>query len=174
MTEFDDTSSVDAHALNSQLRESIVEHLLVGFIQRYLWRLGVYDAEVLRSEFDAAGYDLVVSRGDIVRHLQLKAARKGGGTDAVKVSTKLAAKPSGCVVWVEVDDDLEMCDFLWFGAAPGEPLPDMSALKLARHTKANALGQKGERPNHRILPKSRFRRLGSVEALAETLLGPVQ
>ena len=32
----------------------------------------VIDVEVLRSEFDAYGYDLVMTRGHIVRHIQLK------------------------------------------------------------------------------------------------------
>jgi len=39
---------------------------------RFLWRSGVVDVEVLRSEFDAHGYDLLMTRGRIVRHIQFK------------------------------------------------------------------------------------------------------
>jgi hypothetical protein len=41
-------------------------------VLRALWCRGVFDVEVLRSEFDAHGYDLVMARGRIVRHIQLK------------------------------------------------------------------------------------------------------
>ncbi len=51
----------NSHYLNSTLRERIVEHVFVGETLRTLWQLGVTDVEVLRSEFDAGGYDLVMS-----------------------------------------------------------------------------------------------------------------
>jgi hypothetical protein len=54
------------------LRERIVEHTFVGDALRVFWRRGILDVEVLRSEFDAHGYDVVMVRGDIVRHIQFK------------------------------------------------------------------------------------------------------
>ena len=64
------------HYQHSMLRERIIEHVFVGDALRELWRAGVMDVEVLRSEFDAYGYDLVMSRGAITRHIQLKAGTK--------------------------------------------------------------------------------------------------
>jgi hypothetical protein len=61
-----------AHFENSTLREHIVEHLFVGDVLRALWCRGVTDIEVLRSEFDSHGYDLVMGSGGIVRHIQFK------------------------------------------------------------------------------------------------------
>jgi hypothetical protein len=58
--------------MHSTLRERIVEHVFIGDVLRTLWRHGVTDVEILRPEFDAYGYDVVMSRGAIVRHLQLK------------------------------------------------------------------------------------------------------
>ena len=68
--------------------------------------------EVLRSEFDAGGYDLVMCRGSVVRHIQFKVSRVGGKTAAIKASLRLTKKPSGCVLWILVTLDLELQTFL--------------------------------------------------------------
>ncbi|MFE3835591.1 hypothetical protein [Pseudogemmobacter sonorensis] len=60
----------EKHSRNSVLREIILEHLFVGELLRHLWRAGVTDAEILRSEFDAGGHDLVLSRDALTRHIQ--------------------------------------------------------------------------------------------------------
>ena len=114
----------DRHFTHSTLRERIVEHVFVGDVLRTLWRRGVTDVEILRPEFDAHGYDVVMSRGPIVRHVQLKTQAAG----KVSVGRALAEKPSGCVVWIGLNKEtLELGPFMWFGAAPGLPLPDISA-----------------------------------------------
>lgn len=53
-------SELAMHSLRSTLRERIVEHVFVGEALRNLWRRGIADVEVLRSEFDAHGYDLIM------------------------------------------------------------------------------------------------------------------
>lgn len=63
---------------HSTLRERIVEHAFVGDALRLLWRKDVVDVEVLRSEFDAHGYDLVMTRGAVVRHIHSRRARPRG------------------------------------------------------------------------------------------------
>ena len=62
------TDDGTANYLNSTLRERIVEHLFVGKALQWLWNRNprVTDVEVLRSEFDAGGYDLVMSYKKIV------------------------------------------------------------------------------------------------------------
>jgi hypothetical protein len=100
----------DRQFTHSTLRERIVKHVFGGDILRTLWRLGVTDVEVLRPEFDAHGYDVVMSRGAIVRHVQLKTQAKG----KVSVGRALAEKPSGCVVWIGIDKDtLQLGPFKW-------------------------------------------------------------
>jgi hypothetical protein len=114
----------DQNFTHSTLRERIVEHVFVGDVLRTLWRHGVTDVEILRPEFDAHGYDLVMSRGAIVRHIQLKTQAAG----KVSVGSALAEKPSGCVVWIGLNKEtLELGPFMWFGGSPGKPLPDISA-----------------------------------------------
>lgn len=166
-----DEGSLSLHSRHSVLRERIVEHVFVADVLRRLWQLGITDAEVLRSEFDAGGYDIVVSRGRITRHIQLKTLTAGGRANEVKIGLALAEKPSGCVIWIVVTPDLEIESYLWFGAEPGIALPDISLLKVAKHTKGNASGEKAHRPNHRLLPKSKFVRLNSIDDVLKKLLG---
>jgi hypothetical protein len=163
-------STVD-HSIHSVLRETIVEHLFVGDLLRRLWQRGVTDVEVLRSEFDAGGYDLLLSRRKIVRHVQLKAVVKGGRTSDVKVSMNLSEKPSGCVLCIVVTPDLDVCGYRWFGGRPGQKLPDIGMRKIARHTKANADGVKLERPNLRVIALREFEQLESLDTTLARLFG---
>ena len=49
-----------AHSTESSLREKIIEHLFLGDLLRCLWRKGTRDIEILRTEVDRDGYDLVL------------------------------------------------------------------------------------------------------------------
>jgi hypothetical protein len=159
------------HSLNSTLRENILEHLFIGELLRTLWQWGVTDTEVLRSEFDAGGYDLVLSRGTLTRHVQLKSVLFDGKAANVKVSRKLASRSSGCVVWLVVSPNLEVVDVLYFGGTAGNPLPRIEGFTVAKHTKANADGVKLERQEHRVVPRGKFERVGSISNLIPKLLG---
>ena len=167
----DITEVESPHYIHSTLRERIVEHVFVGEALRNLWRRGVTDVEVLRSEFDAGGYDVVMGLGKIVRHIQFKTITSGGKGTSVNVSLKLRDKPGGCVIWIVITPKLDLESFLWFGGAPGEALPDIDHMKAARHAKANAQGVKNTRPNHRIVPRSRFEKIGSLNIVLERLFG---
>ena len=161
------------HFIHAVLRERIVEHVFVGEVLRRLWQRGVTDVEVLRSEFDAGGYDLVMSYRHVVRHIQLKSVIENGKTAQVNVSMKLMEKPSGCVIWIVLDRELNLKSYRWFGGSPGESLRDMGDLKVAKHAKANATGHKLERPNHRILPRDRFKTLEGLDDLIARLFGRI-
>lgn len=167
------TGHSDQHTVHSVLRERIVEHLFIGRILQLLWQRGVMDVEVLRSEFDAGGYDLVMSYGNIVRHIQLKVAVAGGKRASVTANLNLLQKPSGCIIWIVVTQKLDFESFLWFGNPPRQPLPDIRDMKVAMHTKANADGVKLIRPNQRIIPRSAFAPLLSLEEVLERLFGPM-
>lgn len=156
------------HHENSSLRESIIEHLFVGEALRLLWRRGIVDAEILRSEFDAFGYDLVISRGSIVRHVQLKSGRD---LSYVTASLYLSSKPSGCIVFIEIDDELALKAFRFFGGLPGEPLPDMSEFKVAIRPTHNSQGVRPRRTMHRTITKKCFGPPMTLEELLEQLLG---
>jgi hypothetical protein len=159
--------------VHSTLRERIVEHMFVGEALRKLWLRGVRDVEVLRSEFDAGGYDLVMGRGKIVRHIQFKTATVGGKAASFKVSLKLLDRPSGCVIGLVITSQLAIQSYLWFGGEPGKPLPDIGHMKPAKHTKANAQGIKSERPNHRIVRRKQFEEFDTIDAVLDRLFGPL-
>jgi len=162
----------DRHSINSSLREHIVEHVFVGEALRRLWRHGIVNVEVLRSEFDAHGYDLVLARGHTVRHIQLKTglAKRPGN---VSVPLSLAEKPSGCVIWISVTDKLDLGPYFWFGGAAGEPLPGVSGYSIPLRATHNKLGVRPPRPNHRLIPKVAFKRLDSLDDVLIELFGPL-
>ncbi len=158
-----------AHHLHSSLREKIVEHVFVGEALRALWRRGVFDVEVLRAEFDAHGYDLVLGRGRIVRHIQFKTGIRDK-PGRVSIPTALGDKPSGCVIWIQVDNALCMKRFWWFGGNPGEPSPSLGE-RVARRIGRTAEGVRPVREGHRVLSGSAFRLIETLDEVLDTLFG---
>lgn len=160
-----------ASYLDSSGLEKVLEHRFVAELATSLWIEGCRDVELLRSEVDAHGYDLVIEAKGTMRHIQLKSMVAGGKKQHVTVNTRLASKPSGCVVWFDYDPHtLELGPFRWFGGVPGAGLPDTGDI-VARHSKANALGQKSERSGHRVIRKSKFQHVNTVGALVQLLFG---
>ena len=88
-----------SHSLESSLREKVLEHLFVGDLLRCLWCRGSRDIEVLQTEVDRGGYDLVLESNGFLRHVQLKASYRSAKTSRVGININLAKKPSGCVIW---------------------------------------------------------------------------
>ena len=160
------------HSEHSSFREKLIEHLLIGELLKLSWKNGDCSLEISRPEVDRAGYDLVAETGRCLRHVQLKGSKKGAKTAKQKVHVALAGKPSGCVVWVYIDDDsLRLGPFLFFGGEPGKPLPNLTSYSVSKHTKGNAQGMKAERPNLRDVPKGRFETLDTMEKLWARLFG---
>ena len=163
---------IKQHYYDSSFREKLIEHLLIGELLKYSWKRGDCTLEISKPEVDRTGYDLVAECNGHIRHIQLKTSYRGSTTSKQKVHVNLAHKPSGCVLWVCFDQDsLELGPYLFFGGMPGEALPDISSLRVAKHTKGNAQGNKAERPNIREIKKSAFSELKSVKDLWNTLFG---
>lgn len=154
----------------SRAREQLLEHQLLGEIVRRMLLAG-RRCEVLKAEFDASGHDVVIESDGVLRHVQLKAMRADGRRADVNIHTALADKPSGCVIWMLVDPaTLTASEYLWFGGAPGEPLPALGD-RAVRHSKADACGIKAVRPDLRSVRHSQFSRLAGLDALVERLFG---
>ena len=119
--------------------------------------------EIAKPEVDNAGYDLIAESNGIIRHIQLKTSVIGGKTASQNVHTRLADKPSGCVIWIYFDEStLTLGPFLYFGAQAGEQIPSLVGRKIAKHTKGNKDGVKTERPNIRVLPKGSFKEIDNI------------
>ena len=159
----------------SSFFEQLAEHVFISEILQESYYGSGMTVEILRSEIDASGYDLVLECNGVMRHVQLKTSRSQSLAASQKVHTSLAVKPSGCVVWIIRDEDPETrrmrLSYRFFGDLPGEPLPSLADFKVAKHTKGNAAGEKKERPAIRVVPKSRFRAIGTTEELVGVLFG---
>ena len=157
-----------AHA--SVYREKVFEHAFLADLTRALLVEG-RRCEVLRAEFDGSGFDVALECDGVLRHVQLKAMRADGKRADVDIHTALAAKPSGCVIWLMVDPQtFQTTAFRWFGGEPGRPLPPLGD-KLVRHTKADSQGVKAERADLRKVGRGRFETLPTMEAVIERLFG---
>ncbi|MEF9896942.1 MAG: hypothetical protein RR736_05625 [Pseudomonas sp.] len=160
------------HSLHSSYREKLIEHLLVGELLKFSWKTKDFSLEISKPEVDRSGYDIIAEANGITRHIQLKATFIGSATSTHKIHISLAKKPSGCVVLVYFNNEtLDLGPFYYFGASPGQPLPDIENLKTAKHTKGNATGLKLDRPNIRVLNKGSFVKFDTINHLYSQLFG---
>lgn len=75
-------------------------------------------------------------------------------------------------MWIYFSNRLDLGPYLFFGEAPGEPLPDLSPFAVAKHAKPNAQGVKTPRPEIRVIPKGQFAKYAGIAELYEVLFGP--
>jgi hypothetical protein len=154
---------------HSSSRENLLEHVFIAEVLQETWFAREQIIEVLRAEVDAGGYDLVFECGPIVRHIQLKASEKHAATSQQTINTRHADNPSACIVWLlyEERQDAPRIDlsYLWFGSAAGEPLPALGNI-VGRNPRS-----KTERPNTRVLKRSKFEIVPTTAALVELLFG---
>lgn len=161
------------HAEFSQLRESITTHAFLGSIGMEMWRRGHYSAEILRADFDAGGYDLVICANGVTRHIQLKTKNLSGSRASYSTSQRLAEQPSGCVVAVHVDEKtLATQQYGLFAGPPGHPLPNIKEFRRTKHTKADSTGSKAVRKERYEVPKSKFELFEGMADLYDALFGP--
>jgi hypothetical protein len=160
-----------AHSSDSSLREQALGHIFLGQLLAFMGQNNARDIEVLKSEVDRGGYDVVLESNGIMRHVQLKASFRGSKVRAVDVSTRLLRKPGGCIRWLEFDPDTFAIErFYWYGGPSGMPLPDLGT-RISRHSKGNSSGEKNERPIHRVLTRGRFETLVNIREVTERLFG---
>ncbi len=161
-----------SHSRQTFYREVLIEHLFIGALLRVLWCRGPVRAEVMKPLVDDAGYDLVVESGGTIRHIQLKSSFSAARTASQKVHLRLREKPSSCVIWIVFEPQtMQIGPFRWFGSPPGKPLPEIVRFRVARHTKGDASGDKSESPMLRVVPKSAFEELHSMEEVVKRLFG---
>ena len=80
--------------LKSVFYEQLVEHVFIAEVLQEAWYTFGMTAEVLRSEIDAFGYDLVFECNGKVRHVQLKASKHDAKASGQKVNVALARNPA--------------------------------------------------------------------------------
>jgi hypothetical protein len=167
--------ATDDTFLKSTFYEQLVEHVFISEVLQEIWYSFRKTVEVLRSEVDASGYDVVFEFNGVLRHVQLKTSTPNATAAGQKVNVALAEKPNGCVVWIKRhEDDRKPCrmklTYLFFGGKPGERL-SLAGFKVAKHAKANAKGIKTLRPAIRVVPKRQFKEIDTTKELVERLFG---
>jgi len=164
-----------ARYLKSNFYEQLVEHAFISELLQEAWFRYGKRVEVLRSEIDTSGYDLLLECNGVIRHVELKTSGTEARRSFQNINMALAEKPSGCVVWLMREEDESKnrvnLKYLYFGDLPGKPLPSLEIFKIAKHTKGNAQGFKKERPLIRQVPKSKFIELSGINELLGKLFG---
>jgi hypothetical protein len=137
-----------------------------------MWRRGTRDIEILKSEVDRGGYDVVLEANGVIRHVQLKSSFRGSKVREVDISTKLLHKPNGCIIWLEFDrETLAIERFYWFGSEAGSNrLPNLGE-RISRHSKGNSKGAKNPRLGHRVVKKRDFQVLADICDVVRELFG---
>jgi hypothetical protein len=160
----------NASTVHSSAQENLLEHVFISEVLQETWFGRGQVVEVLRSEVDAGGYDLVFECGIITRHVQLKSSAVDGKTAHQTLNIRLAEKPSGCVVWLRYKPIVELgrvdLTYLWFGGEPGQSLPSLGDQQGRRPSRGIL------RPNARVVRKSRFEAVSTTAELVTKLFGP--
>lgn len=168
-----DISELDTTAESSSMARLLEYFVLTEILQETWFGRGQL-IDIMHSTVDAFGHDFVLECGGVLRHVQFKTRRLDGRATRYTINTRLAQRPSGCVVWVgwfrEPNANRVNVEYRWFGGEPGEPLPELGEI-VAKHTKANAQGEKLERPDSREVALGRFERLSGVGELVDRLFG---
>jgi hypothetical protein len=154
--------------------ERIIETIFLGELLQEMWFVRGQLVDVMHSTVDAFGYDLVLQADGVIRHVQLKAKKKGTRTARYALSTQLTRQPAACALLIEwaAEDGRISPTYRFFGRGPHEPIPDLGETR-AKHARGNAQGIKGVREGLRVVGIGRFERLSGIAELAERLFGPV-
>jgi hypothetical protein len=162
--------TIDEKTKDSSFIENIVEHTFISELMQEAWLSKKKKLEILRSEVDDSGYDLVISYDKINRYIQLKTS-DNSKTSNQKMNIKILGKQNPCIIWILRDSTSNRYKFsyLYYGSKIEEEFPDISLLKVAKHTKGNAEGIKNERVNIREIPKSKFIKIKNEKELLKVL-----
>ena len=147
--------------------EKLIEHLFLAELLQECWFRRRQLVEVLRSEVDAAGYDLILESGGLIRHVQLKAIRRGARTSKQTVNARLEQRKGGCIIWIFYSVNSANyrgeLSYRWREAA------NLPATRET-HTRGGRERER-ERENTRVIPKSDFEEVPTISALVDRLFG---
>lgn len=154
-------------SIHSSFLEKLREYKFLTELLQEPWRREQL-IDILKPDVDRSGYDLVLQYKEICRYVQFKTSKEGAKTAQHNIDVKLAQNPGGCVIWMFQDDSASSAGrYLFLGGGPNDRLE--LGDKIGKHTKANALGEKGERPAKRIVYKRQFDAAVSTAGLFDKL-----
>jgi hypothetical protein len=168
-----DRSESSDFSYESSFYEKMVEHVFISEILQEAWYRYKKIVDVLRSEVDNSGYDVVLECNGVTRHIQLKTSHPGAKRGYLNVNVALAEKPNGCVIWLFREKDPNAfrvkLRYRFFGNGPNQPLPPLESYKTGKHSKGNSQGVKLERPAIKLVPRGAFRKVEDTNELLKVL-----
>lgn len=161
---------VQAHSLRV---EAALRHAFLADLYSCVWEIDPsLPLQVYQADTDDMGFDLVLSLGDTIRHVQLKGSFVGSTTRSVKIRDSLTRLKGGCVVWCLYNaSNLRIQQYRFLGYASDREQLDLSLFKQAKQTRGNRLGIKKFRPGMRDIPKSTFHDHLRIVDLAYVMFG---
>lgn len=98
-----ETSIINKESEFSNFRESMVEHRFIAELMEYCWQRDFFDIQVLHSEIDDSGYDLVVSIKNNTSFLQLKVTSEESRVCEFPIHQNLVSKPNAFILLIEYE-----------------------------------------------------------------------
>ena len=135
----------DFLAHHSTFFENLLEHRFLFDLRRELVLREVPQLlNVLKSDVDAFGFDLVLSVGSRSLHVQMKTRSGSPPANSYALSEGLWRLPNSCVIWMLYDAELlEPSSYYLLGF----PMPDKEAFPLA--TRAARRNVKMQQATHK-------------------------
>jgi hypothetical protein len=152
-------TQIRALAERSSYVENVLRHALVAAIAGEQWmRNPLSCIQILNSEVDDSGFDIVLALGNRARYIQLKQTHSEKTPPHVSVRLSFATMLGSCVVLVAHNlHDLSIANFRFFGSAPDLPMPDISAgARSIVPGRRNAAGERKRREGYRNVALRRF------------------
>jgi hypothetical protein len=172
MTTRDRAARIQALAERSSYVENVLRHSLVAALAGEQWvRDPMTGLQILNSEVDDSGFDIVLALGGRARYIQLKQTHAEKSPPSVSVRLSFAGMQGSCVVLVAHNlRDLSLAHLRFFGSDPGSPMPDIANGKTSiAPGRRNAAGQRKRREGYRNIRLSRFSAALDPAALLDRL-----
>jgi hypothetical protein len=67
----------------------VLEQLFVGEVMRYSWQHHLPRIDILKSQVNNSGYDIVLEAHGIMRHIQLKPSHVGAAAPGVGINIEV-------------------------------------------------------------------------------------
>lgn len=153
------TTQIQALAERSSYVENVLRHAMIGAIAGAQWaRDPLSCLQILNSEVDDSGFDIVLALDARARYIQLKQTHAEKTPPHVSVCLSCSSMPGSCVILVAHNlHDLSIAHFRFFGSTPDCPMPDISAgAKSVVPGRRNTEGERKQREGYRNVPLSRF------------------
>lgn len=89
---------------DSRYREKIIEHIFISELMQAMARRGK-KIELLRTDTDMFGYDLMVKWKKRFKYIQLKGKTKKGGAVKFNIHQSLIKNDDGTIILILIDDN---------------------------------------------------------------------